>query len=461
MVKRRRSRKVNAYNPQSAQFRQKSRYRPSKRSILKRQLLALLTLIVIVIALIGLIVNIKPETVISSKLNARPQVLKNQSKSSLVVDFQTGQIIAENNINAKFANASTSKLLTAYLVNKAVKEGKLSWNQGISPDEAVSELSQNTDYVNVPLMVGEKYTVKDLLSASINLSANAATILLGNAVSGNPADFAELMNKTAKSFGIPKGQYHFINAAGMQNGVLGSAKITNAPDDDENEISAEGIATITYRLFHDYPNVIDVLNQGDVIFGDIKQDSYTRRINSYLDSINSNYDLIGAKTGSSQKAGSVITGLFENKKNQTKYISVVMNGSDYTDPFTTWQTASTDIDSATKKMKDIKLTAGQVALGASYVNVLQTTANKINLVANDSINYWSRNKGEISFNPIENNWTLTSVNKKSVFKTKANNLTNAEFLYSTKNKDNVILVPEESSTTEMNPLIKFWRWIVY
>ena len=71
------------------------------------------------------------------------------AKAAIAVDASTGQILYDKNSSKPMAIASMTKMLSTYLVLKAIHEGKLSWNQKISVSKAVAKMSQNTEYANV------------------------------------------------------------------------------------------------------------------------------------------------------------------------------------------------------------------------------------------------------------------------------------------------------------------------
>lgn len=55
-----------------------------------------------------------------------------------------------------------SKLMTAYMVLQAINNGKLKWDQKVTPGKAAQEVSQDTTLSNVPLKEGHSYTVREL-----------------------------------------------------------------------------------------------------------------------------------------------------------------------------------------------------------------------------------------------------------------------------------------------------------
>ena len=116
------------------------------------------------------------------------------AKAAIAVDATTGQVMYSKNAQEALPVASMSKLLTTYLVLKAIHSGKLSWNDKITPDEASQKVSQNTTLSNVPLKADHSYTVKSLYEAMLIYSANGATMALAYKVGGSHQNFINMIN---------------------------------------------------------------------------------------------------------------------------------------------------------------------------------------------------------------------------------------------------------------------------
>lgn len=65
-----------------------------------------------------------------------------------------------------------SKLMTAYMVLQAINNGKLKWDQKVTPGKAAQEVSQDTTLSNVPLKEGHSYTVRELYQATLIYSGD-------------------------------------------------------------------------------------------------------------------------------------------------------------------------------------------------------------------------------------------------------------------------------------------------
>lgn len=291
--------------------------------------------------MIGFFINDKVKQEKLSTVNGEPIQLKETANAALVVNFKTGQIVAEQNPKQKLTIASTSKLLTTYLVLKAIRSGKLSWQQRIKSNNEIYRLSQNTELMNVTLYPNDSYTVKQLLESTLLISSNATGVLLGDAISGNQTNFAKLMNKTAVSFGIPKSEFKFYNAVGISNSYLGSDRIKGISDKAENLASVKALSTIAYRLFTDYPGVMKIMQENQLNFQYPNSSQHFQSIGTLskfnAEVADTKIKFIAAKSGASRSAGSVMLGLTDKLANGQQYLSVVMNGSDYETPLPTWQ----------------------------------------------------------------------------------------------------------------------------
>ena len=123
------------------------------------------------------------------------------SPNSVVLDYETGKVLYEKDGDKKVYPASTTKIWTAYLVVKNVKN----LNTPIEIDKHLF-----VDGSSMYLEKGEIFTVKQLLQGLLIHSSNDAAEVLAEYVSGNKADFAKLMNKEAKINFINKIFYYLL-----------------------------------------------------------------------------------------------------------------------------------------------------------------------------------------------------------------------------------------------------------
>lgn len=123
-------------------------------------------------------------------------------------DITNCETIYAKNVHEKLYPASTTKILTAYVV---LKHGNL--------DDIVTVSSENialeSDSSNCGLKAGDQISVKELLYGLLLKSANDAANALADYISGSTESFAELMNEEAVALGATNS--NFVNAHGLHD----------------------------------------------------------------------------------------------------------------------------------------------------------------------------------------------------------------------------------------------------
>lgn len=244
-------------------------------------------------------------------------------KAAIAIDAKTGQVLYAKNASAVRPTASMSKMMTIYLVLKAIDENKLSWNQKITPSEGAVKVSQNTNYSNVPLKTDHEYTVKSLYQAMVIYSANGAAMALGDQIGGTQTKFVDLMRAQAKKMGIKDAEFYTAN--GLDNGDVGQDRYPGAPNSATNKMSAADVAILSQRLLKDYPEVLDTTSVKEAKFdnGDTKTDM--PNWNWMLKGLTKAYTALpvdGLKTGTSDAAGANFAATVH--KDGHRLITVVM-----------------------------------------------------------------------------------------------------------------------------------------
>ncbi len=163
-------------------------------------------------------------------LPTTPQI---DASAAIALDPATGQVLYEQNADQALPIASMTKMITAYIVLAQIKQGKLTWEQTVKPDDLIYQLSQNKDLTNVPLQADGQYTVKALFQAMMVASANDAAMMLANQVAGSQKDFVDLMRQKVADWGIQDAQLYSVS--GLNNEFLGAEVYPGSPADAENE----------------------------------------------------------------------------------------------------------------------------------------------------------------------------------------------------------------------------------
>ncbi|MDR0847184.1 MAG: serine hydrolase [Lactobacillales bacterium] len=239
------------------------------------------------------------------------------ASAAIAIDANTGKILYAKNVDEARGIASESKLITAYLVYKAVKEGKISWDDEVSINDATQKLSRNNNLSNVVLYTDVQYKVSDLLDAALIASANAAAQALAIKLAGSEEEFAKEMTTQLNEWGFQ--DVHFINASGLND-----HDVTGASD-DENTMSAKAMAATAFHLYHDFPEVLDITKQPTKVFPEGKYPNITMNTFNLMLPTQAFYmeGVDGFKTGTTDKAGACFTGTIDRAG--TRLITVVLD----------------------------------------------------------------------------------------------------------------------------------------
>lgn len=221
-------------------------------------------------------------------------------------NIDTHQVLYSQNLFEKLYPASTTKILTAYII---LKNCDLNATVTVSHDAANPGHSSSV----CGLKEGDVITVQDLLYGLLLESGNDAAIALAEYCSGSVEEFAKLMNSTAKSFGATNSS--FVNPSGL-------------PDENHyttiydmylifsNAISLESFVAIISSQTHDvaYTNA-----QGAAVSKTFKNTcGYLTRAYTAPE----NVTVTGGKTGTTGEAGYCLVLLSQNAKNE-RIISIV------------------------------------------------------------------------------------------------------------------------------------------
>lgn len=223
-----------------------------------------------------------------------------EAKSAIAIDAKTGKIIYAKDDKQTYPVASMSKLLTAYILLQAIHEGKITWETKVTPTVTEVDISNNTELTNVPLKEGHSYTIKQLYQAMLVGSANAATMLIGNSISGTQTKFIDKMRKTAKNLGITDAKIYSAN--GLTAKYLGDERYPNTDENAENEFSVRDMAIISQKLIEKYPEILETTKLTKIDFNDNGEITTVNNTNELLQD-DSHLEVDGLKTGTSDAAG--------------------------------------------------------------------------------------------------------------------------------------------------------------
>lgn len=217
----------------------------------------------------------------------------------LLMSYESGQVIAGDNIHKPHAPASLVKIMTTYVVGRELESGHIH-------DEDLVVISENAWGKKFPgsskmfLNVGDEVSVKHLNHGVIVSSGNDATVALAEHVAGHQSAFVEMMNRHAERLGMDNS--YFTNPHGL--------------DADEQATTAYDIALLTRALIQDLPTIYPLFKEKTFTFGKIKQGNR----NALLWDTTINVD--GVKTGYTKQAGYSLVSSAE--QNGERLIAVVL-----------------------------------------------------------------------------------------------------------------------------------------
>ncbi|UCD68049.1 MAG: D-alanyl-D-alanine carboxypeptidase [Betaproteobacteria bacterium] len=131
------------------------------------------------------------------------------SRAFLLVDLQSGAVLAEKNADQRIEPASLTKLMTAYLVFEALYQKRLTLQQ----EAVVSQKAWRAPGSRMFLEPGTEVSVENLLKGLIVQSGNDAAIVLAETVGGSEQRFVDMMNQQAQHLQLTGTK--FVNATGL------------------------------------------------------------------------------------------------------------------------------------------------------------------------------------------------------------------------------------------------------
>jgi D-alanyl-D-alanine carboxypeptidase (penicillin-binding protein 5/6) len=217
------------------------------------------------------------------------------ARAYVLVDYQSGRVLAQAHMDERAEPASLTKLMTAYVVFKALSENRLKPTDLVT----ISEHAWRAEGSRTFLQVGTQVPVDILVKGMIVQSGNDATIALAERVGGTEAAFAQMMNEYAHRLGLRAS--NFENADGLP-----------APN---HYVSAHDIATLSAALIREFPQYYPLFSLKQFLWNNIRQDNRNGLLSK-------DPSVDGLKTGHTDAAGYCLAS--SANRNGMRLISVVM-----------------------------------------------------------------------------------------------------------------------------------------
>ncbi len=224
-----------------------------------------------------------------------PAPPKIDARGYLLIDHQSGRVLAEQNADERLEPASLTKLMTAYAVFHALKAGKLKLSDPVIVSERAWKAEGSRTYVDV----GTQVPVEILIQGMIVQSGNDATIALAERVGGSEETFAALMNGYAQQLGMKAS--HFENSTGL---ALPTHYMT-----------ARDVATLASAIVREFPDYYRWYSQREFTWNRIRQENRNGLLGR-------DASVDGMKTGHTETAGYCL--VTSAKRDDMRLISVVL-----------------------------------------------------------------------------------------------------------------------------------------
>lgn len=241
-----------------------------------------------------------------------PINMKGDLRSYILADFDTGQILEEYNIDETVEIASISKLMSYLVIMDEISKRNISLEDIVTIDKDTTRIKGSS----FNLKVGEKFTIKDLLEASIVVSGNDATYALAKHIGGSEENFVKMMNEKGKKIGLENAI--FYNCTGLPI----------EEKDIQNKMTTREIFKLTQYIIKNYPDVLETAKIKSIEL--VSRNYFQRNTNPLLEEIK---EVDGLKTGFTNKAGYCYVSTFNIRGRATKtkdlrLIAIVMGAKE-------------------------------------------------------------------------------------------------------------------------------------
>ena len=162
-----------------------------------------------------------------------PAAPKLASESYILMDADSGEILAAEKIDEPMHPASLTKMMTSYIGEAEVAAGNIGRQDKVLVSEKAWRMGGSTMFIEV----GDRVPVEELLKGIIIVSGNDSSVALAEHIAGSEEGFAQMMNGTARKLGMVN--THFQNSSGW-------------PADDHYS-TARDMAILSKHIVQDYP----------------------------------------------------------------------------------------------------------------------------------------------------------------------------------------------------------------
>ena len=239
-------------------------------------------------------------------------LLDTASRHAILLDAQSGRVLAQKRADERTAPASLTKMMTILLAI----EGEPDLDKQVTLPEDIFPALQTEKASMAGFAPGETVTVRDLLYGAMLPSGAECCIALADTISGSEADFAELMNKKARKLGMEN--THFCDSTGLHN-----------PD---HYSTVKDIAVLMkYCIKNDTFREIVETSRHSTGVTNIHPDGityYSTMFKNLSDPTVTGGKILGGKTGYTSEAGHCLVSFAEIEGREYIFVSAGASGAD-------------------------------------------------------------------------------------------------------------------------------------
>ena len=240
-----------------------------------------------------------------------PAQIATPSNFTVIMDYDSGDVLFEKNPDAPMKPASMAKMMTIYLLFKEIKDGNLKMDDTFIVSRKAYRMGGSRTFLEIASQV----RIDDLLRGIIVQSGNDAAVVAAEGLAGTEEAFAEEMTRTAKKLG-------------MANTVFGNS---SGWPDEATTTTARDLAILARALISEFPDLYPLFAEKDFTYNDIKQENrnpllYTL---SGADGLKtghteeSGYGLVASAIRGEQRMILVFNGLTSNKERRAEGIRLM------------------------------------------------------------------------------------------------------------------------------------------
>jgi D-alanyl-D-alanine carboxypeptidase (penicillin-binding protein 5/6) len=220
------------------------------------------------------------------------------ARAYVLVDHQSGRVLAAERADDRVEPASLTKLMTAYVAFRALREKRLA----LTDEVTISEFAWKAEGSRTFVQVGTRVPVEVLLKGMIVQSGNDATIALAEKIGGTEPGFVQMMNEYARRLGL--GNSQFRNSSGLP--------------DPEHYMSARDVALLSQALIREFPEYYAWYSIREYEWNGIRQQNRNGLLGR-------DPSVDGVKTGHTETAGYCLA--TSAKRGDMRLVSTVIGSS--------------------------------------------------------------------------------------------------------------------------------------